>query len=99
MPALLFAVLAAPAAAQDEEPASSCSYEPVTGVVHIDLAQWTHPFIERGGTGSAPDDPITLDGTPCGEATVSNTDTILIGHDSGFDAEAGLRLAGGPLAP
>jgi Ca2+-binding RTX toxin-like protein len=55
--------------------------------------------IARGGTGSAPDDPILVDGAPCAGATVSSTDLIRLGRGGSSAGRVVIALGGGPLAP
>ena len=80
-------LVASPASA-----AVTCVFDEPTGTVTITLANGDVARVVRAG------DAITIDGTPCGAATVSSTDTIDV-SSTGTAAEVRIDLSGGPFAP
>jgi len=81
---LAFGLLAIPAAA------ATCVFAPPAVTVEVGAGETA--TIGRSG------DDITLNGAPCGGATVTNTDTIAI-TTTGVPTEIVIDLTGGPLAP
>ena len=84
-------LLAAPGVA---EAAATCTFDAVTGNVAVRSDLYLGTVVARGGDGSSGNDPITVDGEPCGAATVTTTDTIDFQH-----GHLVLDLRPGPLAP
>jgi Ca2+-binding RTX toxin-like protein len=80
--------------AQAQAPPAACSFDAVTHVVLVEPS-WDSPaVISREG------DAVVVDGTPCGGATVHNTDAIRVApRGGGVDASVHVSLVGGPLAP
>ncbi|MEO8475802.1 MAG: calcium-binding protein [Actinomycetota bacterium] len=74
--------------------AVNCSYNAAAHEVTITLGGSDSTTVERE-TGA---DGITVGGTPCGSATVKNTDAITITGNNGFNMVT-ISLANGPLAP
>jgi Ca2+-binding RTX toxin-like protein len=88
--ALLIALLigvALPAGA-----APICIFDPNTATVTVEVGNGESAVIGRSG------DAITLDGSPCDVATVTNTDAIVV-NGTGIPAEISLDLVGGAFAP
>jgi hypothetical protein len=81
---LAFALLAIPAVA------ATCLFAPPT--VTVDVGAGETATIGRSGA------DITLNGAPCGGATVTTTETIAV-TATGVPTEIGIDLTGGPLAP
>jgi Ca2+-binding RTX toxin-like protein len=79
-----FALLAIPAVA------ATCLFAPPT--VTVDVGAGETATIGRSGA------DITLNGAPCGGATVTTTETIAV-TATGVPTEIGIDLTGGPLAP
>ena len=72
--------------------ASSCLFDKPTATATVDVGNAETASIARSG------DAIALNGTPCGTATVSTTDSIVV-NGSGTPAAVVIDLAGGPFAP
>jgi Ca2+-binding RTX toxin-like protein len=85
-------VVLPPAGAAAESP---CRYNAENGYMVVQLGL-PAPTIARGGTGTSPDDPVVVDGVPCGAATVSTVERILV---EAYWDRVTVSLAGGPLAP
>lgn len=79
--------LAAPAGG-----APTCTYDAATLTVTVDVGNGEVATISRAGAA------ITLDGLPCGVATVQTTDTIVV-NGMGMPAEVAIDLTGGPFEP
>lgn len=76
--------------------AAACSFDEAGATVHVVIPEWDTATLARGG------DAILLDGVPCGAATVTNTDLVLL--VDGQEGELGkpsvtIDLSGGPFAP
>lgn len=69
-----------------------CTFDDPTATVTITLDNGDVARVVRSG------DAITVDGTPCDLATVTNTDTIDV-SSTGTAAEVVIDLSGGPFAP
>src|SRR3712207_2507074 len=69
-----------------------CAFDDATGTVTITLDNGDVARVVRSG------EAITVDGTPCDTATVTNTDTIDV-SSTGTAAEVRIDLSGGPFAP
>jgi Ca2+-binding RTX toxin-like protein len=80
-------VVAVPASA-----APTCMFDAMTGTVTVEVGNGETATIARSG------DAITLDGTPCDVATVTNTDAIVV-NGTGIPAAIVIDLSGGPFAP
>jgi Ca2+-binding RTX toxin-like protein len=72
--------------------AATCAFDPSTASVTIEVGDGETGVIARSG------DAITLNGAPCGSATVSTTDTIVV-NGTGTPVEVEIDLSGGPFAP
>jgi Ca2+-binding RTX toxin-like protein len=80
-------VVAVPASA-----APTCTFDAMTATVTVEVGNGETATIARSG------DAITLDGTPCDVATVTNTDAIVV-NGTGIPAAIVIDLSGGPFAP
>ncbi len=78
---------AAPAAA-----APTCSFDAGTATVTVSMSSDDTATVRRSG------DAIQLDGSDCGNVTVSNTDTIVV-DGTGTGNTLVIDLSGGPFAP
>ena len=88
--ALGLLALAAPVATAQ----STCVFDEPTGVLQVTLVSSASAVIMRET------DAITLDAAPCGTATVTGTETILVtGTGQGQPDDLTLDLSGGPFAP
>lgn len=73
---------------------ATCSFDLVTGTVEVTLVGSAAATISRQG------DAIAVDGTPCGAATVANTDTVdVAGSGVGQEDDLTIDLSGGAFAP
>ena len=72
--------------------AATCTYDAATLTVTVSVGNGESATIARSG------DLITLDGIPCGAATVQTTDTIVVGG-TGNPTEFAIDLSGGPFEP
>ncbi|HEY7755960.1 MAG TPA: hypothetical protein VID69_07020 [Actinomycetota bacterium] len=72
--------------------AATCTFDAATHIATVDLPSGDSAVIARTG------DAITVDAVPCAEATVNNTDTIVV-NSSGTPAELVIDLSGGPFEP
>ena len=77
-----------------------CSFDPETGLVEVVLPVQTWPFVPIviGRLGDA----IAIDGQPCADATVTNTDTISVTGEAEPEEAShviDIDLSGGPFAP
>jgi len=70
--------------------AATCTFTAPTATVDVPDGDVT--AIARSG------DAITVGGVPCGTATVTTTDTIVV-NTPGFPLEVAIDLTGGPFAP
>lgn len=84
---LVLALLAVPDAR-----AAECGYDAASGRLTVVGGERTE--IRRGGSGNLPTDPIVVDGTACGAATVATADTIAVTGQG-----VTVNLANGALAP
>jgi Ca2+-binding RTX toxin-like protein len=76
--------------------AATCSFDAGTGTVHVVIPEFEMTVLSRGGSA------ILVDGTPCGGATVKNTDLVLFVDDQvGPPGKPSVTvdLSGGPFAP
>lgn len=74
--------------------AAGCAFDEPTATVQISLSGGAAAVLGRNAAA------ITVDGTPCGTATVNNADTILVtGSGAGQPDDFTVDLAGGPFAP
>jgi Ca2+-binding RTX toxin-like protein len=71
---------------------ATCAFNAGTATVQVTLAAGAAATISRVG------DAIAVDGTPCGAATVTNTDTVQV-TGSGSEDDLTIDLSGGPFAP
>ncbi|MGH2591687.1 MAG: hypothetical protein ACRDGW_12960, partial [Actinomycetota bacterium] len=72
--------------------AATCAYDPVTLSATVTVGNGESATIVRVGSA------ITLDGVPCGTATVTTTDTIVV-NTTGIPVQIGIDLSGGPFEP
>jgi hypothetical protein len=101
IPLLILIVATSPVPGAGAAPTPLCAFDEGTGSVHVHLpVQDTNPAVPvvlvRAG------DAIVVDGEPCGAATVTNTDSILVdGEDQPGDWGHifEIDLSGGPFAP
>ncbi len=84
---VLVACLTAPAAV-----AATCGFDAGTATVTVQVGDGESSLLARSG------DAITLDGSPCDTATVSNTDAIVV-NATGTPASISIDLGGGDFAP
>jgi Ca2+-binding RTX toxin-like protein len=70
----------------------TCSFDAATGAMTIVVGTGETAVIARSG------DAITLDGDPCGAATVTTTDTIAVDGSAG-GVNVTIELSGGPFEP
>ena len=74
--------------------ATSCTFDSGTATVTATIGSGQSPTLERSG------DAITFDGSPCGVATVTNTDTINVAAPDVATIEGlTVSMAGGQFAP
>jgi Ca2+-binding RTX toxin-like protein len=72
--------------------AATCAYDPVTLSATVTVGNGESATIVRAGAA------ITLDGVPCGAATVTTTDTIVV-NTTGIPVQIAIDLSGGPFEP
>ncbi len=88
--ALAMLALTAPAATAQ----ATCTFDEATGVVQVSLAGGAAAVLARDA------EAITLDTLPCGTATVTNTDRILVaGTGAGQPDDFTVDLSGGRFEP
>lgn len=87
--ALVAAALSAPASAAAP---ASCVFDPMAATVTIEVGDGESIAIGRSG------EAITLGGTACDSATVSNTNAITV-NATGAPGTISIVLSGGPFAP
>jgi len=73
---------------------ATCSFDEGTGVLQVTLLGSAPAVLVRQA------EAIALDATPCGTATITNTESILVaGTGQGQPDDLTIDLAGGPFAP
>ncbi len=72
--------------------APTCAFDAMTATATIQVGNGESAIIARSG------DAITLDGTPCGAATVTATDAIVV-NGTAIPAAITIDLGGGAFAP
>jgi Ca2+-binding RTX toxin-like protein len=77
--------------------AGACSFDAATGTVTVSVSGF-FPEKSLGNTMSVSGDAILFEGAPCGEATTTNTDTIVV-TGSGKDDLFVVDTRSGPFAP
>lgn len=70
----------------------TCAYDPVTRSATVTVGNGESATIVRAGAA------IALDGVPCGTATVTTTDTIVV-TATGIPVQVSVDLSGGPFEP